>query len=376
MPAPSAFLGERHARLRSRLREAALDALVVTHAPNLRYLSNHAGSAGILVVTATGVYLLADFRYTESIARLQASPHACPRLEPRGVPESYDEALLQVLAELGATRVGIEAAHLSVARFDWLRRAMDSRRLRIGLVPTEGLVEGLRAIKDAWELQAVRESASRLGRVAEAAFAAVGIGATERQVAGAIEQELRASGFDRAAFDTIVASGPHSSLPHHRAGDRAIEAGDIVVLDFGGVLDGYCCDLTRTVVVGTPTPEVIRVYEAVRDAQAAAIAAARPGIPASDVDGAARALLETRGLGQAFGHGTGHGLGLEVHEDPRVSRPRADMPAAVLEAGMVFTVEPGAYLAGWGGVRIEDDVVVTADGCELLTSVTRDLLIR
>lgn len=376
MPAPSAFLEDRHRRVRSRLREATLDVLVVTHAPNLLYLSNHAASAGILVIAAEAVYLLADFRYTESIARLQASPHACLGLVPRDVPNSYDEALLQLLAELGVARVGIEAAHLTVARFEWLRRALESRGLRLELVPTEHLVEGLRVTKDAWELGALRESASRLGGVTEAAFAAVRIGASEREVAGTIEHEIRKSGFDRLAFDTIVASGPHSSLPHHRAGDRRIQAGDIVVLDFGGVLDGYCCDLTRTVVVGPPTPEVTRVYEAVRDAQAAAIAAARPGIPASDVDGAARAVLETRGLGQAFGHGTGHGLGLEVHEDPRVSRPRADLPAAVLEAGMVFTVEPGAYLAGWGGVRIEDDVVVTADGCELLTPVTRDLLIR
>ncbi len=376
MPAPSPFLAERHIRVRARLHELSIPALVVTHPPNVLYLSNHAGSAGLLVFTHDGVYLLADFRYAEAVAQRQASPHACPGLVVRTVPQSYDEALAQLLAELGAGRAGIEAAHLSVARFEWLRRTFQSRGVAIELVPTERVVESARVVKDAWELAALRESASRLTGVAEAAVEAVRSGTAERQVAGAIEHELRKAGFDRLAFETIVASGPHSALPHHRAGDRRLQAGDMVVLDFGGVLDGYCCDLTRTVMVGAPALETTRVYEAVRDAQAAAIAAARPGIAASEVDGAARAVLEMRGLGQAFGHGTGHGLGLEVHEDPRVGPPRPDLPAAILQPGMVFTIEPGAYLPGWGGVRIEDDVVVTADGCEVLTSVTRDLLIR
>jgi Xaa-Pro aminopeptidase len=150
----------------------------------------------------------------------------------------------------------------------------------------------------------------------------------------------------------------------------------LVVLDFGGVMDGYCCDLTRTVVVGPPAPGARSLYEAVRDAHAAAIAAVRPGIPASDVDRAARAVLEARGLGEAFGHGTGHGLGLEVHEEPRVGRARPEVEAAILQPGMVFTIEPGAYLPGFGGVRIEDDVVVTEHGCEVLTSVPSDLQIR
>jgi Xaa-Pro aminopeptidase/Xaa-Pro dipeptidase len=356
--------------------DLGLDALLVTHAPNVLYLTNHAATAGLVVVTSDAVQLLSDFRYVEAIARLQASVHACPGLVAHKVPASYDEALVRLLGELGVRRVGIEAAHLSVARFEWLRRTADARKLPITLVHTERIVERLRIVKDAWELGALRESASRLDEVSDAAFDAVTIGTPERKVAGAIEQALRTAGFDRIAFDTIVASGPHSALPHHRAGDRCLQCDDLVVLDFGGVLDGYCCDLTRTVAVGAVGPEAIRVYAAVRDAQAAAIQAVRPGIPASDVDGAARAVLEAHGLGDRFGHGTGHGLGLEVHEDPRVSRPQPDLPAAVLQAGMVFTIEPGAYLPGWGGVRIEDDVVVTEHGCEVLTTVTRDLLVR
>jgi len=148
----------------------------------------------------------------------------------------------------------------------------------------------------------------------------------------------------------------------------------LVVLDFGGVLDGYCCDLTRTVSIGAPSPQARQVYDAVHEAQRAAIAAVRPGIDTAAVDAAARSVLDSRGLGEAFGHGTGHGLGLDVHEEPRIARPRSDAPAVPLEPGMVFTIEPGAYLPGWGGVRIEDDVLVTATGCEVLTSAPRELL--
>ena len=376
MPAPSSFLAERHARVRAHVGELAFDALVITHAPNVRYLTNHAASAGTLVLTPDAIHLLADFRYTEAVAQLQTSAYACPGLSVRDVPGSYDEALVALLADLEVKRIGIEGAHLPVARFEWLQRASAARKLPLDLSSTERVVERARTVKDAWEIGALRESAARLAPVADAAFDAVRAVRTERQVAGAVEQALREAGFERPAFDTIVASGPHSARPHYRAGDRRLAPGDIVVLDFGGILDGYCCDLTRTVAVGSAGPEVRRVYEAVLEAQTAAIQAVRPGIRASDVDAAARSALDARGLGAAFGHGTGHGLGIEVHEDPRVGKPQPDVPAAVLEPGMVFTIEPGAYLPGWGGVRIEDDVMVTKDGCEVLTSVTRDLLIR
>jgi Xaa-Pro aminopeptidase len=205
------------------------------------------------------------------------------------------------------------------------------------------------------------------------AIESVRSGIAEREVAAAIEMALRRAGYERAAFDTIVASGPNSALPHYRAGDRVLHAGDLVVLDFGGVLDGYCSDLTRTVSVGNPSPEAVRLHAAVLDAQAAAIDAVKPGVTTADVDGAARQVLVAHGLGEAFGHGTGHGLGLDVHEEPRVSKPRSDIAPERLEAGMVFTIEPGAYVPGFGGVRIEDDVLVTETGCEVLTSVPRDL---
>lgn len=372
----SETLAARHAGVRRALDTLGLDALIVTNASNIRYLTNHAGSSGIAVVTLAAVHLLIDFRYEEAVRQLQESDAACPTLIPRPVPGSYDEALLETVAELGVAAAGFEAAHLTVARHDWLVRSAAAKRLGVAFHPTERLVERLRLVKDAAEVAALREAAHRLTAVADAAFRAVRPGTSERAVAGVIEAALREAGYERPAFDTIVASGPNGALPHYRAGTRTLEAADAVVLDFGGVLDGYCCDLTRTISVGPATPETRRVHGAVLEAQQAAIDAVRPGIAASEVDAAARAVLERHGLGAAFGHGTGHGLGLEVHEEPRVTRPQPGAPPRILEAGMVFTIEPGAYLPGWGGVRIEDDVLVTADGCEVLTSVPRGLLIQ
>jgi Xaa-Pro aminopeptidase len=370
----SDILGARHERARAGLDRLGLDAAVITSVANIRYLTNHVGSAGTLVATGAAMHLLVDFRYDEAVRALQASASACPGLRVWPVPHSYDEALLDCLSELGVARAGFEAAHVTVSRHDWLTASAGSRRMPLTFVATERLVEELRVVKDAVEVGVLRESATRLEAVAAAAFAAVRAGVSERQVAGAIEAAIREAGYDRIAFDTIVASGPNAALPHHRAGDRRLAAGDLVVLDFGGVLDGYCSDLTRTVSVGPPSAEALRVHTAVREAQSAAIAAVRPGVLTSEVDAAARTVLDTHRLGEAFGHGTGHGLGLDVHEEPRISRARPPAAAVPLEAGMVFTVEPGAYLPGWGGVRIEDDVLVTASGCEVLTSVPRDLL--
>jgi Xaa-Pro aminopeptidase len=374
--APStAALARRHARIRESLETLSLDALIVTPSSNIRYLCNHAGSAGILVITREAVHLLVDFRYHEAVRALQASSSACPDLRVWDVPASYEEALIATLAEIGVTAVGFEAAHVTVGRYEWWRETITGRGLDISLRSTERVVEQARQIKDAFEVAALREAAARLDTVMPRVLAAVRAGESERQIAGAIETAMRDAGYERLAFDTIVASGPHAAMPHYRAGTRVLASGDLVVLDFGGVLDGYCCDLTRTVSIGAPSREMRRVYDAVRDAQAAAVAAVKPGLDASAVDTAARDLLRDRGLADAFGHGTGHGLGLDVHEDPRVGKPRADLPPVTLAPNMVFTIEPGAYLPGLGGVRIEDDVLVTEDGCELLTHVRRDELL-
>jgi Xaa-Pro aminopeptidase len=371
---PTAVLDARLTRLRARLADAKLDALVVTQPANQRYLASHVGSAGVLVVTAAGAALLVDARYQEAVRARQESLQACPGLVVRLVPGSYDDALADQLRSLDGAAIGFEARHVTVASHDGWRRRLGELADR--LRPTERVVEDLRAVKDAFELERVSASAAGLTPVAEAAFAAVRPGVEEREVAAAIESAMRAAGFERPAFETIVASGPNAALPHHRAGDRRIEIGDLVVLDFGGVLDGYCSDLTRTVSVGPPSGDVRRIYAAVLAAQQAAIAAVGPGIDASAVDRAARAVLEQAGLGEAFGHGTGHGLGLEVHEEPRLSRTSTGItpPPNPLHPGMVVTIEPGAYLPGWGGVRIEDDVAVTSGGRTVLTSVPRELL--
>jgi len=361
-------------RIRESLDTLNLDALIVTPPTNIRYLTNHAGTAGILVLTRDAVHLLIDFRYREAVHALQASASACPQLRVWDVPASYEEALIGCLAEIGVTTVGFEAAHVTVARYEWWRETIAGRHLDVTLRSTERVVEQARMIKDPSEIATLRDAAARLGQVVPVVLAAVRAGETERSIAAVIEAAMREAGYERAAFDTIVASGPHSAMPHYRAGTRTLAPGDLVVLDFGGVLDGYCCDLTRTVAIGPPSREARRVYEAVHDAHAAAVAAVKPGVDASAVDAAARNLLRDRGLGDAFGHGTGHGLGLDVHEDPRIGKPRADVPPVTLAPGMVFTIEPGAYLPGLGGVRIEDDVLVTETGCELLTSLPRELL--
>lgn len=368
-------LARRHARLRASLATLGLRALIVTSPQNIRYLTNHTGTSGTLVATADAMHLLVDFRYQEAVRARQESPAACPSLQTWSVPASYDEALVGCLASVGIDAAGIEAQHLTVARFDWLARTLAARAPAVTILPTEGVVERLRMVKDAGETSLLRQAARGLSAVAEAAFGAVRAGAEEREVAGAIEAALRAGGYERVAFDTIVASGPHSALPHHRAEARRLAPGDLVVLDFGGVLSGYCSDLTRTVAVGRAGREARRLYQAVREAQQAAIEVVRPGITTTAVDAAARSVLERHNLGEAFGHGTGHGLGLDVHEEPRLTRLRPDVPAVLLEPGMVFTIEPGAYVPGLGGVRIEDDILVTDTGYEVLTDVPRELRI-
>jgi len=323
------------------------------------------------------VRFITDFRYVTAIAASRDAAHECPGLDLVVVDGSYDATLSSVIAAAPGPRVGFEAAHLTVARHQWLASTIANQSpAAVELVPTEGIVERSRVRKDDYEIAVVREAARRLSNVAREVVAGIRRGRTERQTAMRIDWELRSAGFDKPAFDTIVASGPNAALPHAHPTERTITEGDLVVLDFGGVYDSYCVDLTRTVVVGRPGSRVREVYDAVRAAHDNAIAAVAPGRSRFDIDAAARDTLTASGLGDAFGHGTGHGLGIEVHEDPRVSRRRPDIDAQdePVAAGMIFTIEPGAYLPGWGGIRIEDDVLVTEGGVEVLTDVTTDLV--
>ena len=376
--APTATLSRRHRAIAAELANRNLEALVVTSLPNILYLTNFSGSSAIVVVDKERLQFITDFRYVTAVSEMRGTAHECPALELVTVDGSYDAALATVLAERGGP-IGFEAAHVTVSRHNWLTSTLGQSQRVPSLIATEGIVERARLKKDAYELGALREGARRLSEVARGVFTEVRAGRTEREIAQAIDGRILAGGFSRPAFDTIVAAGPNAALPHAHPGERKLIESDLVVLDFGGVYDSYCVDLTRTVSVGHAPERAREVYAAVLEAHDRAIATVRPGRSRFAIDLAARDALRARGLGEAFGHGTGHGLGIEVHEDPRITRPIAGQtsdagPDDDVSAGMVFTIEPGAYLAGWGGVRIEDDVLVTDKGVEVLTSVTTDLL--
>ena len=353
--------------VRAALAALGVDALIVTHPPNLRYLTGFDGSLGGLLVTPREWSLVVDGRYITTAKERAAASAGLVDLRVELAPRSIEEGIAAEWSRTKPAAVGVEGAVMTLDRFARLQDLIAAR-----FVTTDRVVEAARMIKDGGEIEVMRQAARMLSGAALEALAAVRPGRSEIEVALAVEVAIRRAGFSKPAFETIVASGPQSALPHARPGNRVLTAGDGVVLDFGGVYDGYCVDLTRTVQLGPLSGSFRRIFDAVREAHAAAIAAIRPGIAASAVDTAAREALAARGLGEAFVHGTGHGLGLEVHEEPRVTRPGTTRDE-ILRPGMIFTVEPGAYLPGIGGVRIEDDVLVTASGCEVLTSVPIDL---
>ena len=376
--APTVVLGRRHDRIRDALRQQSLDALVITGLSNVTYLTNFTGSAAVVILTGERLLFITDFRYQTTIADLQQSAYACPDLQLVPVGGSYDATVAKTISELRSGRVAFEAAHLPVSRHQWWQAFLSKAASPPSLVATEDIVEAARAVKDAHEIEVMREAGRRLSDAAASIVDVLRAGRTEREVAAMIDLRLRAVGFDRPAFDTIVAAGPNAALPHARPSDRRLAEGDLVVLDFGGVYDSYCVDLTRTIFLGRASSRAQRVHAAVLSAHDAAIAAVGPGQSRFAVDAAARNRLAGLGFADAFGHGTGHGLGLDVHEAPRIvqDRPDVDRRHEFLAPGMIFTIEPGAYFPGWGGVRIEDDVLVTNTGAELLTHAPTSLLER
>jgi Xaa-Pro aminopeptidase len=347
----------------------ALDALVVSAPANLRYLTGFAGSSGLLVVGRGVAMLLVDGRY-ERPARSAIAAGEVARVDVQLVPGPYAEALGQAIRRSALRRVGFEAASVTVATLS----SWQGQSGPVDWIRTDRLVENLRLVKDEYERAVFRRAGRMLSDVAARLGEFVGEGRTEIAVARSIDQALEDIGFSGPAFPTIVASGPASASPHARPTARRLGPGELVVLDFGGVLDGYCVDLSRMAAVGRVGPEALRLFEAVRDAQRAALGVVRAGVPAGTVDEAARRTLSERGLGEAFLHATGHGLGLDVHEAPRIGRPGTSDPPEVLAAGMVCTIEPGAYVEGLGGARLEDDVLVTPNGYEALTTAPTDLL--
>jgi Xaa-Pro aminopeptidase len=352
---------KRRKALLAELREHKLDALLVTHPPNWFYLTGFTGESGVLVVSDKRTTLITDGRFTVQ-ARQETSG---VKIElQQGALYGFAGAFLQKNAP---RRLGYDANQLSVTQLNTLRRAMGSKWRG---VPAVGLVERLRMHKDAQEIAMMRKAALLAGEVLEGVLKLVKPGVREFELAAELEFQMKRRGASGASFETIVASGPRGALPHARPTAKKLRKNELVVLDLGAILGHYCSDMTRTVHLGRASAHVRGWYRSVQAAQEAAVAAVRSGVTCGEVDAAAREVLTKNGLEQYFVHSTGHGLGLEVHEDPRVARGQA----VRLEAGNVITIEPGVYVEGVGGIRIEDDVVVQAGRNEVLTRVRRDLI--
>jgi len=349
-------------RTQAAIEQRRLDALLVSYLPNIRYLCGFTGSAGVLLVTSGDKVLLTDGRYTEQATQ-----------EVKGAKvKIVKKSGLAAAAEwfqkhLRLTQIGIEAAHMTVAERDSLVKAIGKRTK---IIATPPIIEPLRMIKNAHEIAAIRAACRLVVDLFRTLTSKLRPEITESQLAGELEFAARQAGAEQMAFPTIIASGQRSALPHGRASSVPIPAEGFVVCDFGVILAGYCSDMTRTVHVGRPQNEARSAYKAVQEAQQAAVEAIKPGAAAGEVDHAARKLLYNHGLGKFFTHSTGHGLGLEIHEAPKIAAAQKE----VLRPGMIITVEPGVYLPGKWGIRIEDTVVVTETGSEILTPCPKDLL--
>lgn len=354
---------DRLAALTEALVAAQLDGILLSSPPNIRYLTGFSGSSALVFVTVRGdVLFITDFRYKTQVAE-EVGSIARILVEP----QSLWAGLWQALPEYAYVEVaGFESAHLLHRDFQRLLDAGARWQWR----PTVDIVETLRERKDPDELAAIADAAGIAVRALERALPAVRAGMTELEVAGVLERALRDEGSEGFPFPSIVASGARSALPHASSSSKTIARGEFLLIDFGAAARGYCADVTRTMVVGSADAEQRDVYAIVRSANETASAHVRAGLRGKDADALARDYIERRGYGEAFGHSLGHGLGLEVHEAPRLART-AD---GVLAVGAVVTIEPGIYRPGWGGVRIEDDVYLGADGPAVLTHFTRDLL--
>ncbi|MBB3109162.1 Xaa-Pro aminopeptidase [Paenibacillus phyllosphaerae] len=345
--------------VRNRMSELGLDGLLVTSAVNRRYVSGFTGSAGVLLITATQSFLVTDFRY-----RTQA-----PEQAPSFTVVEHGVKLMETIAELTGThhvkRLGFEQDHVVFSEYVAWKQDLAS----VELVPVSGMIEKLRMFKDESELAIMREAAALADDTYRHMLNIIKPGIRELDLALEMETFMRKGGAAGPSFETIVASGERSALPHGVASERIVGNNEFVKLDFGAYYNGYCSDLTRTVVVGSPTEKHREIYAIVLEAQLTALAGIKPGMTGREADALARDVITRYGYGDMFGHGTGHGLGMEIHEAPRLSK----MSDTVLEPGMTVTVEPGIYLPGFGGVRIEDDIVITETGNTLLTGSSKEL---
>lgn len=358
-------MSDRVERLRARMAEMGLEAFLVSTPENRRYLSGFTGSAGYLFISHKDAVLATDFRYVEQAGR-QAPVF---RVERIGGELDW---LPRLASQVGAERIGFESTHVTVAQHTAFAKALEAdSSQRPALVATQGVVERLRAVKDPEELDLIQRAVTLADEAMERVSADLRPGVAEREVAWEMERAMRELGAEGASFDIIVAGGPNAALPHHRASDRPLQAGEPIVIDMGARYQGYCSDLTRTLYLDAPWDETFRkVYQTVLEAQEAAVAGVRSGMTGGEADALARQAIQEAGYGDAFGHSLGHGVGLAVHEYPRLAAQASD----TLEDGMVFTIEPGIYLSGWGGVRIEDMVVLEGGVARNLTRASKAMV--
>jgi Xaa-Pro aminopeptidase len=353
---------ERLSALGARLADERLDGVVLTSLANIRYLSGFSGSSAIAVAMQSEIWLITDFRYETQVAD-EVGDIARVRIEPVSLWTGLWDMLQKVPS---IEMLGFESAHL--LHRDFQRLLSDGTRWQWR--PQLNLVEDLRESKDADEVALIVEAGAIATNALTRTLPSVHAGMTELEIAGVLEKALRDEGSEEAPFPPIVASGPRSALPHAKASARVVNRGEFLLIDFGAQHGGYCSDVTRTFVLGEPTPEQRDVYAIVRDANHIAAHSIRVGMTGAAADGLARSYIERCGYGEAFGHSLGHGLGLEVHEAPRLARTAE----SALRAGSVVTIEPGIYRPGWGGVRIEDDVHLSANGPQILTNFSRELI--
>ncbi|NLL43902.1 MAG: aminopeptidase P family protein [Firmicutes bacterium] len=350
---------ERITRIRERLQAEGADVFLVSSAVNRRYLTGFTGSAGLVWISGTRQALLTDFRYVEQVKA------ECPDWELIQI-ENYNESLKKLIEDDGVKKIAFEKDYVTVKQIEEWREKLSPQFLGVS-----GWAEELRMIKSEAEIENIKRAA----KIADDAFAEllpkIRSGVTELDIALELEFLMRKRGASAMSFDPIVASGPRSALPHARPTDRVFSVGDFVVFDFGCVVNGYCSDMTRTIVIGEPEEQHLLIYDLVLKAQLTSLEAVGPGKTGAEIDAIARDIIGEMGYGEYFGHGLGHSLGLEVHESPRLSKT----DQTVLQPGMLVTVEPGVYIPGFGGVRIEDLVLVTEGGHEVLSSTFKELYV-
>jgi Xaa-Pro aminopeptidase len=357
-----AYLKVRHKSVRDAMKALKLDGMLLTHPPDLAYLTNFTGDDSIGLITEKEFHLVTDFRYEEQAA-IEAG-----WLKVTIRDAKMEDALLKAIQAAKVKRIGFEANFTTVGQVDALERAIKKANAGVELVPLENVMTNIRKVKDDHEIDLIRKSVA----VAEEAFEAIQDeikpGQTENYLAGLLVLELRSRGASNSSFPVIVAAGANSSLPHYRPGETLVQRDQPLLFDWGALVKGYCSDLTRTLMIGRVSPKMKQIYKVVLDAQTAAIKFLRPGVTTIQADRVARDVIKDAGFDKQFGHGLGHGIGRDIHELPTLRKTGTEEE---LRPGMIVTVEPGIYLPGEGGVRIEDDVLITHSGCEVLSSLEK-----